>query len=85
MTETETQHICLYGGRYVKLKGLNWCDAEINSKLKLLISKEEQSSWPTEKAQRHATMICQTTEHRSDTDIAEKPSLNFTRTKKLKF
>jgi len=67
MTETETQHICLYGGRYVKLKALNWCDAEINSKLKLLISKEEPSSWPTGKTQRHATMTCHTTEHRRET------------------
>ena len=45
------------------------------------ISKEERSSWPTGKAQRHATMTYQTTEHRSDTDITEKPSLNFTQTK----
>ena len=29
-------------------------------------------------------MTCQTTKHRSDTGITEKPSLNFTKTKKLK-
>jgi len=47
------------------------------------MSKEETQ--PTGKAQGHATMTCQTTEHRSDTGITEKPSLNFTQNKKLKF